>query len=398
MKIDEIIEKYKTPFYLYDMQTLYSQIDRINSAFSGIKICYCMKASPILAPLVCDKVDKIEICSPGEYEIAIRGGCPHDKILFSGVNKTEESVKRVLDTAKDDCTFTIESDSHFRIIEKLSKEAGVVSDCYIRLSSGNQFGVDEDEFLRLVKAVMESDALNFAGIHFFSGTAKKTKKISKELKYLAEFSEKIYAITGEKVGLEYGPGMGVDYFVSQESGADAFYESVRGELEAVAKAVEESGIKEAYSDITFEHGRFIAACGADYFTKIIDLKNTKGTDYVILDGGLHQLNYFGSMAGMKTPCIDVVGSDSDGELLEYVLAGSLCSVNDILARSAKLPALECGDVLRFKYAGAYSSTESIGLFLSRDIPAIVLRQADGQISLLRPHLEMNSINDGTNIF
>lgn len=393
MDYEKMFEKYKTPFYLYDMRSLSAQLEKISAALDGIKTCYCMKASPILAPLLHEKVDRIEVCSPGEYEIAMRGGCPADKIFFSGVNKTTDSVSRVIDTAGADCTYTIESESHYEIIDSVAAKWGIVADCYVRLSSGNQFGVDEEEFLRLVKLVEESENLNFVGIHFFSGTQKKPKKIAKELKYLVEFSEKIKEIAGDDIALEYGPGLGVDYFLSSE-GEDLFDSTMETQLEEVAAAVAESGVKEAFSDVTFEHGRFIAACGAEYFTKIIDIKNTKGTDYAILDGGLHQLNYFGSMAGMKTPCIEVVGADGPAEK-EYVLAGSLCSVNDILARSAKLPELSKDDVLKFRHAGAYSTTESIGLFLSRDIPKIVLKDEDGQTRVLRNSLETNLVNDGT---
>ena len=86
--------------------------------------------------------------------------------------------------------------------------------------------------------------------------------------------------------------------------------------------------------------------------------------------------------------------DSPDESAEYVLAGSLCSVNDILVRKAVLPELKKGDVLSFDLAGAYALTEGIALFLSRDLPAILIRDND-DIRIIRDHIETNPINDGS---
>ena len=170
--------------------------------------------------------------------------------------------------------------------------------------------------------------------------------------------------------------------------------------------------------MTFEYGRFIAAASGRYFTGVADIKKTYDVNYAILEGGIHQLTYYGSMAGMKIPYIMAVsaeeksqstaaGEKADGieaenkadgtETKEYVLAGSLCSVNDILVRKAVLPELKKGDTLIFDLAGAYALTEGIGLFLSRDLPAVLIRDLNGEVRLVRDHMETNSINDGTGV-
>ena len=106
------------------------------------------------------------------------------------------------------------------------------------------------------------------------------------------------------------------------------------------------------------------------------------------------------MAGMKVPFVEYITADKTNEIddkKDYVLAGSLCSVNDILVRKISLPKLDIGDALCFNLAGAYSATEGIALFLSRDLPAILVKDTDGKIQMVRDHIEMNVYN-GQSVF
>ena len=74
MDYQSIIKKYNTPFYLYDISELKSRVDMMKKYLPDICLCYAMKASPILAGFITDYVDRLEVCSPGEYEICIRDG------------------------------------------------------------------------------------------------------------------------------------------------------------------------------------------------------------------------------------------------------------------------------------------------------------------------------------
>ena len=150
-----------------------------------------------------------------------------------------------------------------------------------------------------------------------------------------------------------------------------------------------------------EMGRFLAsACGV-FFTQVKDLKTTKGVNYVICDGGIHHLKYYGQTMAMLIPPIatgasiedlvklngDIAPLDSSEEVAEgndeYCLCGSLCTVADVLVRNVQLKKLSVGDVIAFGKCGAYSVTEGSSLFLSRDLPAIYLARENGEIELLR---------------
>ena len=399
MKERELISKYKTPFYLYDEAVLLERTECMRQALPGIGLCFALKAAPVLAGLMADKADRLEVCSPGEYEICIRNAVPAEKLLVSGVNKSYESIRRILELGQGKGWYTIESPEHFEILDSCAAEKGLTLNCYIRLSSGNQFGVDKETLEELAEKVIQSNNLNLEGIHFFSGTQKTVKRIESELSELAEYGEILRNRLKCEIGLEFGPGIGVNYFGAGEaSGREAERAEAEKQLALIAEIVDRTGIKSVYRDVTFEYGRFIAAASGRYFTGVADLKKTYDVNYAILEGGLHQLTYYGSMAGMKVPYIDVISAEEraiDAEKKDYVLAGSLCSVNDILVRKASLPELAKGDTLIVDLAGAYALTEGIGLFLSRDLPAILIQNKEGDISLVRDHMETNALNDGT---
>lgn len=421
MDYQSIIKEYKTPFYLYDINELKSRVDMMKKHLPDIGLCYAMKASPILAGFITDYVDRLEVCSPGEYEICIRDGISPDKLLVSGVNKTRESINRILELGGAEGLFTIESPEHFEILEECYKgyieliekfnsldEVPEKMDCYIRLTSGNQFGVDKATLEELCEKVINSKYLKLVGIHYFSGTQKSMKKIEKELTMLAEYGPELAKKLGisEGLSLEYGPGIGIDYFRKSdddkpvlESLAERIAENEQ-EMVVLAELVEKTGIRNSFSNITFEYGRYIVSTCGKYVTGIADVKTSDGTNYAILEGGLHQIVYYSSMAGMKVPFVEYIAADKTKEMYDkkdYVLAGSLCSVNDILVRKISLPKLDIGDALCFNLAGAYSATEGIALFLSRDLPAILVKNTDGKIQMVRDHIEMNVYN-GQSVF
>ncbi len=397
------------PFYLYDETLLSQRIETIRRALPGIGVCFAMKAAPALAGVIKERVDRLEVCSTGEYAICFEKKVAPEKILVSGVNKSEESLRWTVDRLRDRGSYTIESEHHFQLLDAMAAELGSKLSCYIRLSSGNQFGVDRKTLLQLCEKVIASPHLELAGIHYFSGTQKTIKRIEKELCELAAYGQELQQRLGRELSLEYGPGLSVNCFYKgqdglQQKSASAAQEAILQEaadceeqLRELGRILEETRIREVFGDITFEYGRFLAASCGFYFSRVADLKTTEGVNYAILDGGLHQITYFGSMAGMKLPYIDAIDGSTyelkqDAEKSDYLLAGSLCSANDVLVRKAALPALSIGDILRFSLAGAYCSTEGISLFLTRDLPALALLSEDHAIEPLRGHIGTGRLN------
>ena len=79
------------------------------------------------------------------------------------------------------------------------------------------------------------------------------------------------------------------------------------------------------------------------------------------------------------------------EFVNYNLCGSLCTINDIIVKNVETRKLSLNDVFIFKNVGAYSSTEGISLFLSRDLPKVIIKK-DNDLILVRDTVKTSNLN------
>lgn len=373
----------KTPSFVFDIDALVKRVKTIKSWFThGEKLCYAMKANPFLVNDLLDVVDCFEICSMGEFSIAMRAGVKPEKVVLSGVYKEENDTREVVGICADKSIYTVESISQFELLKKIANEYGLKLDVILRLSSGNQFGMDENTILGLFST--KQNTLKIKGIQYYSGTQKKHEKIMKEIETIIAFVENIEANGEEIEKIEYGPGLRVTYFDGDEQ-----YD------ERVAVQEVSDAFTNSKHDIVYEMGRFIAAYCGKYYTSIVDIKNTNGTKFCIVDGGINHLNYYGQTMAMKKPHIRQFSNDfaekKDGEKQPCTICGSLCTVSDVLVKAMPLEDVKNGDILEFARTGAYTVTEGIYLFLSRDMPRIY-KKKDGKITLVRDVFCTNTLN------
>lgn len=385
--IKECILKYGSPSYIFDLDALKERVLNIKKILGkDINICYAMKANPFIIEEMKDYIDRYEVCSPGEYEICQRHSVKKDVIIVSGVNKTYESMERIMSLCNGDGIFTIESAEHYDILSKVCKEKNIHIRVVIRLTSGNQFGIDKDMFKNILLQLKDNEYLDFAGIHYYSGTQKKLKKVIKEVAMLEEFAEELQDEYGVATDiLEYGPGLLFNYFEGEETPS---FEEQLSELKDILKDIK------SFKHITLEMGRFIASECGYYCTEVVDRKCNNGSEYAIVDGGIHQVNYYGQTLGMKKPFMDVITCNDTYELQKINICGSLCTVNDLILRDVSLPQLDKGDILIFKNCGAYSITEGMALFLSRELPAVIFYNNDTGFVRVRERIGTYLINDG----
>lgn len=314
-----------------------------------------------------------------------------ERIVLSGVNKEVGDIAYVMQQNGSAGTYTIESRKHLQILEACACEKGITVKALIRVTSGNQFGVDEEEVLDIIAHREDYPHVVFEGIQCYSGTQKKKfSKIEKELDWLDELCEKVKERCGYEVRqLEYGPGFYVPYFVNDEEVDDV---QLLGQFAEKLRSLKFEG------KITLEMGRYIAAYCGYYVTRILDAKVNKGQKYCIVDGGIHHLNYFGQAMAMKIPHFRHIKTSGEMSEMEaskeelWNVCGSLCTVNDVLVKQMPLTGAEVGDVLVFERVGAYSVTEGIYLFLSRALPQIFFWSADEGIVQIRGVLESYLIN------
>lgn len=383
--LQEAAEKFGTPSYLFDLDRLARRMETLKKALgSRAELCYAMKANPFLTGALRDLADRFEVCSPGEYDICRRLDIPEEKLVISGVNKSPEDTARMMDDCPRMGRYTAESPAQLELLHQCASRRKRKVPVLLRLTSGNQFGMDEEEVRRIVAERAKYPFLDIVGIQQYSGTQKHSeKRLRRQLSRLDGLISSLREESGfETRELEYGPGLPVFYFRDDEAFDE---EAFLGEF---ASALADMAFQ---GHITLELGRSIAAECGYYLTAAADCKTNKGQHYVILDGGLHQMNYYGQSMAMRVPTVYRL-RERDGEETLWNLCGSLCTVNDILVKQLPVKNLQPGDVFVFEKTGAYSVTEGMALFLSRDLPAVISWSEKDGFRLLRERQSVSSLN------
>ena len=389
----KLISEVSTPFYVFDINVLRDRIDYLNSMMpENVHLCYAMKANPFVVKEIDEIIEKYEICSYGEWNIAKKMGVSDSKMVISGVYKDEISMEDILNNYKNGEVFTIESLNQIELLNNLTKEKKKVINIILRLTSGNQFGMCEEEIIEILENRANYEYLNIMGIQYVSGTQKKlSKRIIKELEYVDEFVLNLKNNLGFVVEeLEFGPGFPVVYFETEQDFDEQTY------LMEIADKIKNMKYQ---GHITMELGRSIVASCGSYYTKVVDKKTNKEGNFAVLDGGMNHLVYYGQMMAMKKPMLDILPKREDKILENWNLVGSLCTINDLIVKQLPVSNLEIGDIFVFKNTGAYSMTEGISLFLSRDLPKVVFVQG-GEMKIVRENIntyKFNMPNEGGEI-
>jgi diaminopimelate decarboxylase len=183
--------------------------------------------------------------------------------------------------------------------------------------------------------------------------------------------------------VDLGGGLGVPYFANEsELDIDSFGREVR---QLIADVNDDT----AFDDTRFvlEPGRYLVAEAGIYVARVLDVKQSRGKQFVVLDGGMHHhlaaSGNLGQVIKRNFP-IAVVNKLDRTEHEEVDVVGPLCTPLDVLGRGVQLPAVEEGDLVGVFQSGAYALSASPVRFLSHPPPAEVL-VASGAARLIGPN-------------
>lgn len=402
-ELKEIAIKCGTPTYIFDTDELCARIDAMQQILGcGVTVCYAMKANPFLISVLDKKLDKFEVCSPGEFAICEKEGINREKIVLSGVNKEKKDILYTMKTGAVGI-YTVESLNQLELINSCAVECGIKVKVLIRVTSGNQFGINERQVYEIADRKDELKGIIIEGIQCYSGTQKrKLSQIESEVVWLQAIAHTCEAEHGVKLNeIEYGPGLSVDYFVTDK--CDAMNTDF-DELKEFAVMIKEMSEK---FNVTLEMGRYIAATCGILISRIADMKMNDTTRYAIIDSGINHINYYGQAMAMKKPRCEFIpmeytegfadGVDHEVEVYSqgvqpYNICGSLCTVGDVIVKNLELKDAKIGDMIAFYNIGAYSVTEGIYLFLSRRMPAIVMYSKKTGYRIVRNPVDTFLIN------
>ena len=385
--VSELASNYGTPAFLYDAGVIDRSLQSLREALPRrISVFFSVKANPNLRVLqhFLSRDCGLEIASGGEFRRAVRAGCSPKCMVFAGPGKTEAELELVLSHGIGE--IHIESQTEAARISRVCRRLGIRSKVAIRVNPSGEaeggamrmggrpvpFGVDEEVLEPLLDIVLADSALEFRGIHLFSGTQILDYAVLlSQYRHAIEIARRITKRTGCPVQtLDLGGGLGIPYF-GHESELDL--KQLQPGLAALFGEIEADP---AFTGTQFlvEPGRFLVGEAGLYVARINDIKESRGKKFLVLDGGMnHHLAASGNLGQtIKRNYPVALANKMNAPATETVdVVGPLCTPLDTLARNVVLPRAEIGDLFVIFQSGAYGLTASPVGFLSHPAPAEV---------------------------
>ena len=189
-KLRELAVSLDTPSYVFDTDILTERARWIADTIRPAKLCFAMKANPFLVKVLDGYVERYEVCSPGEFHICVQNGLDMKKIVLSGVNKEYEDVRYAM--GQGVVHYTAESRGQFYLVSRCAEELDRNVEILLRVTSGNQFGMSEEDARQLIRERDKYQYVNIRGLQYFTGTQKKViKKIAAEVEYIEELIRRL---------------------------------------------------------------------------------------------------------------------------------------------------------------------------------------------------------------
>ncbi|WP_285431723.1 diaminopimelate decarboxylase [Pseudomonas sp. fls2-241-R2A-110] len=382
--LSAIAERFGTPTYVYSRAHIEAQYLAFADALVGMPhlVCFAVKANSNLGVLnVLARLGAgFDIVSRGELERVLAAGGSPDKIVFSGVGKTRDDMRRALEVGVH--CFNVESTDELERLQVVAAELGVRAPISLRvnpdvdagthpyISTGlkeNKFGIAiadaEDVYVRAAQL----PNLEVVGVDCHIGS---------QLTTLPPFIDALDRLLGlvDRLGdcgiylrhIDLGGGLGVRYRDEEPPLAADYIKAVRERLDGRDLA------------LVFEPGRFIVANAGVLLTQVEYLKHTEHKDFAIVDAAMNDL----IRPALYQAWMDVTAvRPRTTAARAYDIVGPICETGDFLAKDREL-ALEEGDLLAVHSAGAYGFVMSSN-YNTRGRAAEVLVDGDQAIEVRR---------------
>ena len=292
--------KHGTPFYLYDMSAALAHYHRLASKLPGdVELYYCLKANSNQGVLraYSGKVPGLDVSSSGEVEIGLRAGFDAGSMSFAGPGKSDQELE--LSVREGVGIISIESPLELERLSAIAKQHGKRQGVTLRINplltgkefpmrmggGPSQFGIPEEDIDPVVVQAKADSQIDLVGFHIYSGTNCLEPRaildnIAQTLTTAVTLARK-HDVKLRKVNL--GGGFGIPYFAGQTAmDTDALIAGI-GKLVSLRQS-QEPALKDA--KFILELGRFLIGAFGVYVTRVIDVKQTRGKRFVIMDGGM----------------------------------------------------------------------------------------------------------------
>lgn len=365
-----------SPFYFYDMDLLKQTLEEVVSQANkyNYHVHYAFKANvdERVLSLIQSFGLGADCVSGGEIKKALENNFSAHQIVFAGVGKSDAEIKIALDA--DIAYFNCESVQEIKVINEIAiaqnKKARVAlrinpnvdAKTHKHIATGTEktkFGIFMRNLPDAIDAVNNSEALSLVGLHFHIGSQIL------DLSTYVDLCEQINSIqlNLEKQGIlvpiiNVGGGLGVDYLnpeVNPIADFKSYFEIFHKHLKLRPD-----------QELHFELGRSItASCGA-LISRVLYVKESAGTKFLILDAGMSSF-----MRPLLYDAYHKISNLSSDEIdtESYTIVGPICESSDTFAEDRLLPLSKRGDLIAIYSAGAYGEVMASNYNLKELYPA-----------------------------
>ena len=394
VSLAEIAAKVGTPFYVYSTATLERHFKLFTEALQPLPhlVCFAIKSLSNVAVLktLGNLGAGMDVVSMGEYLRAKAAGVPGERIVFSGVGKTEEEIRVTLSGGIRQ--FNVESEPEMRAISKVATELGLVAPIAIRVNpdvdahthakiatgkSENKFGIP---IAKAVAAYAEAAALpglKIVGIDVHIGSQlTELEPFEAAFKKVAELTEQLRAEGHQISRLDLGGGLGIPY--TRDNSAPPLPVEY-GQM--IQRTLGHLGC-----EIEIEPGRLISGNSGHLVSQVIYVKEGEGRNFLILDAAMNDL-VRPSMYDAWHDIVPVVEAAPASPRQPFDVVGPVCETGDTFAKQRDLPALGAGDLVAFRSAGAYGAVMASEYNSRPLIPEVLVKGDEFAVIRERPTYE-----------
>ena len=358
VRLQDLAREHGTPLFVYSKGAMLAALAAYQRGFAGRKaqICYAMKANSSLGVLqvFAQAGCGFDIVSGGELERALAAGAKGKDIIFSGVGKTRDEMRRAL--AVGIGCFNVESEAELEVLSEVAVAAGQTAPVSIRVNpdvdpkthpyistglKGNKFGVAHERTVHAYQRAASLPGLKVVGIDCHIGS-----QITDEAPYLDAMDrvlDLVQAVEAAGIALhhiDFGGGLGISYNGDQPPAADALWAKLFAKLDA-----------RGFGDRQFmiEPGRSLIGNAGVCLTEVLYLKPGEQKNFCVVDAAMNDLPRPAMYQAYHAIVPLSQGSDSAHT---YDVVGPVCESGDWIGRDRAL-AVQAGDLLAVLSAGAY---------------------------------------------
>jgi len=355
----EVAEKFGTPCYVYSRAAIEAAFREFDQGLAAIDhlVCYAVKANSNLAVL--DALARLgagfDIVSGGELARVLAAGGRAERVIFSGVGKSEAEMRAAL-AAGIKC-FNVESEPELERLDAIAGSMGGSAAVSLRINpdvdarthpyistglAGNKFGIPHARALAAYRRAAAARHLRVIGIGCHIGSQiLETSPLEEALERVLELAA---ALAAEGIRLEHldlGGGFGIRYRDETPPDIGAYCRGLAARLAG-------RGFQ-----VMLEPGRAIVGAAGVLLTKVEYLKLDKARHFAVVDASMSELvrpALYGSYHEI-VPVVERRGARAE----TYDVVGPVCESSDVLGTDRAL-AVEAGDILAILSAGAYGMT------------------------------------------